>query len=164
MVHYKSEMLSGRDFPPSLLSVNAPQLTSRKAHPSSQWLLPHVTGAIVALAYVLADYITGAFLTEQAVADLATHLLHIVLWTIVLFGCSSVFMSVMRASGAIYAPTVLGMSTILLVEIPAAYIFNNWIGIDGIWWAYALTFCIMLCMQSGYYTFIFSKRKIVKMI
>jgi len=88
----------------------------------------------------------------------------IVLWTIVLFGCSSVFMSVMRASGAIYAPTVLGMSTILLVEIPAAYIFNNWIGIDGIWWAYALTFCIMLCMQSGYYTFIFSKRKIVKMI
>ncbi|MBX8785624.1 MATE family efflux transporter, partial [Ochrobactrum sp. GRS2] len=79
-------------------------------------------------------------LTEQAVADLAAHLLHIVLWTIVLFGMSSVFMSSMRASGAIYAPTVLTMSAILLVEIPAAYLFNRWIGIDGIWWAYSLTF------------------------
>ncbi|WOC15723.1 MATE family efflux transporter [Pseudochrobactrum sp. MP213Fo] len=123
-----------------------------------------VTGATVGLAYLLAGMITSAFITEQAVADLAAHLLYIVLWTIVLFGMSSVFMSAMRASGAIYAPTVLTMSAILLVEIPAAYFFNIWIGIDGIWWAYALTFSTILCLQSGYYYLVFSKRKIVKLI
>lgn len=125
------------------------------------WL---VTGSCVALAYLLSGYITSAFLTEQSVADLAAHLLHIVLWTIVLFGMNSVFMSAMRASGAIYAPTALTMSAILLVEIPAAYTFNHWIGIDGIWWAYSLTFATMLCLQSGYYYFIFRKRKIVRLI
>lgn len=123
-----------------------------------------VTGATVALAYLLSGYITSAFLTDPAVAGLAAHLLHIVLWTIILFGLSSVFMNAMRASGAIYAPMALTMSAILLVEIPAAYFFNRWIGIDGIWWAYSLTFCIMLCLQSGYYYFVFKKRKIVKLI
>lgn len=123
-----------------------------------------VTGTCVLLAYLLSDRITSAFLTEQPVAELAAHLLHIILWTIVLFGMSSVFISTMRASGAIYAPTALTMSVILLVEIPAAYAFNHWIGIDGIWWAYSLTFCTMLCLQSGYYFFIFRKRRIVKMI
>lgn len=123
-----------------------------------------VTGATVGLAYLLAGSITAAFITEQAVAELAAHLLYIVLWTIVLFGMSSVFMSTMRASGAIYAPTALTMSALLLVEIPAAYLFNRWIGIDGIWWAYALTFATILCLQSGYYYFIFSKRKIVRLI
>ncbi|WP_439273774.1 MATE family efflux transporter [Pseudochrobactrum sp. HB0163] len=125
------------------------------------WL---VTGACVLLAYFFSDMISGAFLTEQAVAALAAHLLHIVLWTIVLFGMSSVFMSTMRASGAIYAPTILTMSAILLVEIPAAYILNHWIGIDGIWWAYSLTFTVMLCLQAGYYYLIFNRRKIVRMI
>lgn len=123
-----------------------------------------VTGATVALTYLLSGYITSAFLTDPEVAGLAAHLLHIVLWTIVLFGLSSVFMNAMRASGAIYAPMALTMSAILFVEIPAAYVFNRWIGIDGIWWAYSLTFCTMLCLQSGYYYFVFKKRKIVKMI
>jgi hypothetical protein len=95
-----------------------------------------VTGAFVVLAYAFAPVVVGLFIADAGVVALATRLLHIVVWSAVLLGIATILSGVMRASGTVLVPTALTVLAILCVEVPAAYLFNARIGLEGIWWSY----------------------------
>ena len=64
-----------------------------------------LTGALVTVAYLFSRAVIGFFITSAPVLELAQNLLHIMLWSSVVFGMASVLSGVMRASGAVLAPT-----------------------------------------------------------
>lgn len=119
-----------------------------------------ITGAGVIVVYLLSGPIVSMFITDPVVVELTRHLLHIVLWSMVIFGFAVVFSSMMRSSGTVLAPTTFAILAILLVEVPVAWFLSRAIGIDGVWWAYPAAFIAMFLMQGGYYTFVWRKRSI----
>lgn len=123
-----------------------------------------ITGGGVLLVYLLSGPIVTMFIADPAVMAMTQHLLHIVLWSVVMFGFAVVFSSMMRSSGTVLAPTFIGILAILAVEVPTAWYLSRSIGIDGIWWAYPAAFCAMFIMQGSYYTFVWRKRSIRAMV
>ncbi len=123
-----------------------------------------LTGTLAVLGYALSRIIMGFFITSPPVIDLAQRSLHIVLWSSVVFGMSGVFSGVMRASGTVFAPTALSISAIALIEVPSAQILSRMIGLDGVWFAYPITFCAMLTLQASFYLLIWRKRPIERLV
>ena len=124
-----------------------------------------ITGALVVVAYIFSQYLVALFITSPEVMEITETLLHIVLWSTVLFGFASVFSGMMRASGDVFMPMVLSLGTILIVETPLAlYLSTTSLGLSGIWWAYATSFTTMLILQSGYYWFFWKHKPIKKLI
>jgi putative MATE family efflux protein len=123
-----------------------------------------ITGALVLLGYVLSRHLMALFITEEPVLEVAQHLLHIMLWSSLVFGCASVLSGVMRASGAVLVPTAISIFCILAIEVPAAWILSHARGLDGVWLAYPITFTAMLVLQALYYKLVWKKRKIVRMV
>ena len=124
-----------------------------------------ITGALVVVAYIFSQYLVALFITSPEVMEITETLLHIVLWSTVLFGFASVFSGMMRASGDVFMPMVLSLGTILIVETPLAlYLSTTSLGLSGIWWAYATSFTTMLILQAGYYWFFWKNKPIKKLI
>ena len=119
-----------------------------------------ITGAGVITVYLLSHQIVAMFITDPPVIDQTQHLLHIVLWSTVVFGMAVVFSGMMRSSGTVLAPTAIGIFSILAVEVPVAWWLNKTIGIDGVWIGYPAAFTAMFILQASYYTFVWRKRSI----
>jgi Na+-driven multidrug efflux pump len=123
-----------------------------------------ITGSLLLVCYVFARPLIGLFTQSPEAAAIALRLLHIVLWSTLLFGASAVVSGVMRSSGAVLVPTVLSISAILLVEVPVAWFLSARIGIDGVWMAWPVTFLTMLLLQSTYYRLFWRKRRIQRLV
>ncbi|MEO8314424.1 MAG: MATE family efflux transporter [Pseudomonadota bacterium] len=123
-----------------------------------------VTGTLLLLCYLFAHPLIGLFTQSPEATEIALDLLHIVLWSVLLFGASAVTSGVMRSSGTVIVPTLLSISAILLVEIPAAWILSHRYGINGVWMAYPITFITMLILQVGFYRLYWRKQPVVKLI
>jgi len=123
-----------------------------------------LTGGLAVLGYLLSRTLMGFFITEAAVLELAQGLLHIVLWSTVLFGMATVFSGAMRASGTVWAPLVISSIAILAVEVPSAIFLSRRIGIEGIWAAYPIAFCTMFLLQMSYYLLVWRKRAVARLI
>ncbi len=124
-----------------------------------------VTGSFVIIAYIFSQNLVTLFITSPEVVDLTETLLHIVLWSTVLFGFGGVFGGMMRASGDVFIPMLLSLGTILIVELPLAlYLSSTPLGLSGIWWAYAASFTTMLIVQASYYWFFWKNKPIKKLI
>jgi putative MATE family efflux protein len=119
-----------------------------------------ITGAGVLAVYLLSGPIVAMFITDPPVVELTKHLLHIVLWSTVVFGMAVVFSSMMRSSGTVLAPTSIAIFAIVAVEVPVAMFLSGAIGIDGVWWAYPSAFCAMFVLQSSFYFLVWRKRSI----
>ncbi len=123
-----------------------------------------LTGGLVALGYLFSGALMGFFITDAAVLELSQRLLHIVLWSSILFGMSTVFSGAMRASGTVWLPLLLSSFAIAAIEIPSAFILSRHVGLDGIWIAYPITFGAMLILQMSYYMLVWRKRRIERLI
>ncbi|MEO6079745.1 MAG: MATE family efflux transporter [Steroidobacteraceae bacterium] len=123
-----------------------------------------ITGALLLLCYLFARPLIGLFTQNPAATKIALDLLHIVLWSALIFGCAAVISGVMRSSGTVLIPTVLSIGAILLVEVPAAWILSHRIGINGVWAAYPITFVTMLILQVSFYRLYWRKQPIRKLI
>lgn len=123
-----------------------------------------LTGGLVALIYLFSRIILGFFITDAAVLDLAQRLLHIVLWSSVLFGMATVVSGMMRASGTVFAPMALSILAIAAVEVPSAVILSRSIGVEGIWVAYPITFAAMFILQMSYYMLVWRRRTVQRLI
>ena len=119
-----------------------------------------ITGMGVLVVYLLSGAIVSMFITDAPVMELTQHLLHIVLWSTVVFGMAVVFSSMMRSSGTVLAPTAIGIFAIIAVEVPVAVYLSGAIGIDGVWWAYPAAFSAMFVLQGSFYTFVWRKKAI----
>lgn len=123
-----------------------------------------VTGSLVVLGYLLSRHLIGVFIISPPVVDLAQNLLHIMLWSSVVYGCAAVVSGVMRASGAVLVPTCISIFCIVGIEVPVAYALADRFGIEGVWMAYPITFIAMLVLQSTYYRLVWKKRKIERLV
>ena len=123
-----------------------------------------ITGGLVALAYLFSKYLIALFITDPTVVVLGQQLLFIVLWSILFFGASAIFASIMRASGTVTLPMLINIAAILLIEVPCAYLFSRWWGLQGIWYAYALAFVILCIMQGLYYQLVWKKKTIKALV
>lgn len=122
-----------------------------------------ITGTLVTLAYLFSKYLMALFITDAAVVVLGQQLLFIVLWSIIFFGASAIFASIMRASGTVTVPMLINIFSIALIEVPCAYYFSHKWGLQGIWYAYALAFFCLCIFQGLYYQFVW-KKKAVKIL
>jgi putative MATE family efflux protein len=122
------------------------------------WLNVGITGLLVVMALLFSRAVIGWFTTSTEVMNLAQSLLHISLWSSVIFGMASVFSGVMRSSGTVLAPTAISIFAIAAVEVPVAWVLSRHIGTDGIWAAYPATFLAMFVMQGLYYAFVWRRR------
>lgn len=68
------------------------------------WLNVAISGLLVVVALLFSRAVVGLFTRSAAVIDLTQSLLHISLWSSVVFGMASVFAGVMRASGTVSCP------------------------------------------------------------
>ena len=123
-----------------------------------------ITGALVLVGYLYSRKLMALFITSVPVIELAQSLLHIMLWSIVVFGAASVVSGVMRASGAVLGPMSIAVFCIAAVEVPAAYMLSRHIGLEGVWWSYPIAFTAMLAMQSAFYRLVWRKSKIERLV
>ena len=123
-----------------------------------------LTGGLVALAYLFSRAIMGFFIIDAAVLDLAQGLLHIVLWSSVLFGMATVFSGAMRASGTVLMPLLISIFAIAAIEVPSAIVLSRSIGIKGVWAAHPITFGAMFILQMSYYMLVWRKRAVRRLI
>ena len=123
-----------------------------------------LTGGLVTLAYLLSRIIMGFFIVDPDVLELAQRLLHIVLWSSVLFGMALVFSGAMRSSGTVWAPLSIQIFAIAGIEVPSAILLGRALGIDGIWTAYPIAFSSMFLLQMSYYLLVWRKRAIHRLI
>jgi len=123
-----------------------------------------ITGALILLAYLFSEHIVRLFLTDSHVVEMTQTLLHIVLWSVLLFGASVVLTGIMRASGTVLVPMIISLATILGVELPGAILFSHYYGLNGIWMGYALSFTTMLVLQAAYYWFFWRRKRVVALI
>lgn len=119
-----------------------------------------MTGGFVLLAYLFSEHLVRLFITSEEVVAMTETLLHIVLWSVVMSGFAGVFSAVMRASGDVWIPMSLSILAIVGVEVPAALILSNVMGLNGIWVAYCLSFCAVLALQAAYYFLFWRKKEI----
>ena len=123
-----------------------------------------ITGGLVALAYLFSKYLMALFITDPEVVALGQQLLFIVLWSIIFFGASSIFASIMRASGTVTVPMLINIVVILAIEVPCAYLFSQWWGLKGVWYAYALAFVYLCVLQGLYYQLVWKKKTVTALI
>ncbi len=123
-----------------------------------------LTGSLVIVAYLFSRRLVGLFITSAPVVELAQSLLHIMLWSSVVFGFASVLSGVMRASGSVLVPTGISIFCIVAIEVPSAYALSHHFGLDGVWMAYPIAFCSMLLLQTSYYRLVWRHRKIERLV
>jgi putative MATE family efflux protein len=123
-----------------------------------------LTGSLVALGYTFSRQLLGLFITSPAVVELAQSLLHIMLWSSVVYGFAQVLGGVMRASGAVWVPTAISILCIAAVEVPSAYVLSAQFGIHGVWMAYPIAFTATFALQAGYYLLFWRHTKIKRLV
>lgn len=128
------------------------------------WLNAVLTGALVLLGYALSHKLMGLFLTQPEVRAQAEHLLHIMLWSILVFGFQAVVGGLMRASGVVLVPMAISVFCILAIQLPAAYVLDMQMGLPGVWVAFPVAYVAMLAMQTAYYRLVWRHRKIERLV
>lgn len=123
-----------------------------------------LTGGLIALAYLLSRPLIGLFIKSPEVTEMALTLLHIILWSTVIFGLAGVTAAVMRASGEVLVPTGIAIFSIAVIQVPLSWWLSLKMGINGVWVAYPIAFTAMFALQAAYYRFVWMRKEIVRLI
>jgi len=123
-----------------------------------------ITGALIVITYIFSRPILRLFITSPEVVDIAQDLVRLTLWSYLVYGLVAVISGVMRASGAVFWPTVLSIGAIWLIQVPASYLLSHRIGLDGVWIAYPIAFFAMLALQGAYYRLVWQKQTHARLI
>lgn len=128
------------------------------------WLNLAITGSLVLAGYGLSHHLLGLFLTQPEVRVQAEQLLHIMLWSLLVFGFQAVVGGVMRASGVVLVPMAISLFCILGVQLPVAWVLDARMGLAGIWIAFPVAYLCMLVLQTGYYQGVWRHRRIRRLV
>lgn len=128
------------------------------------WLNASITGALVLLGYALSHQFLGLFLTDDAVRQQAAHLLHIMLWSLLVFGFQALVGAVMRASGVVLVPMAITIGCILVVQLGVAWVLDARLGLEGIWLAFPVAYLAMLALQTAYYNGVWRHKEIRRLV
>jgi putative MATE family efflux protein len=113
-----------------------------------------LTTSLVVLIEILNTRALGLFLPPGSAAlSIAVHLNRIGAWSFVFFGISLVLFGVVRANGAVVAPLLILMFTLLGIRFPLALsLLDRWKA-DAIWWSFPISSLIAVLLAMAYYKF-----------
>ncbi|ERO60694.1 MATE family efflux transporter [Pseudomonas piscis] len=123
-----------------------------------------LTGALVLLGYLVSHWLLGLFIIDPAALVQAGHLLHIMLWSLLVFGFQAVVGGIMRASGTVLMPVAISIFCILGVQLPAAYLLDAQFGLQGVWMAFPVAYLAMLVLQVSYFKLVWRHKQIQRLI
>ena len=123
-----------------------------------------LTGFLIVLGYVLSHWLLGLFITDVDARVRAEHLLHIMLWSVLVFGFQAVIGGIMRASGVVLVPMGITIFCVLCIELPVAYALNAHFGLEGVWMAFPVTYIAMLGLQTAYYRLVWRHKQIQRLV
>ena len=123
-----------------------------------------LTGALVVLGYGLSHWLLGLFITDVEARVRAEHLLHIMLWSVLVFGFQAVIGGIMRASGVVLVPMGITIFCVLCIELPVAYALDAHFGLQGVWMAFPVTYIAMLVLQTAYYRLVWRHKQIQRLV
>lgn len=153
-----NQLMSWVQLPAMSLGITATILAAHAVGAGRTALLPAIArtgvllglatlGMVVVLVVVLAPGLTGLILAATEVRELAASQLRTVVWGVLAMGVSAVLVGVMRGSGTVWRPALLGMMAVVLVELPLAMWLQARHGLAGLWWAWPLGLAAVLVMQ-----------------
>ncbi|QZD69165.1 MATE family efflux transporter [Pseudomonas sp. 3-2] len=128
------------------------------------WINVCLTGGLILAGYLLSHWLLGLFLTEDSTRAMAEHLLHIMLWSLLIFGFQAIIGGIMRASGTVLVPVGVAIICVLGVQLPAAYWLDGQFGLQGVWMAFPIAYLGMLVLQTLYYKRIWQHQKIERLV
>ncbi|RAL26033.1 MATE family efflux transporter [Thermoflavimicrobium daqui] len=120
---------------------------------SAVWMNYLMGGLLVTLIYIFSRPILSLFLVGTNTLDLAQSMLFLVVWAYLIFGHSTILAGMMRASGTVLWPTLIGIVSIWCVQVPLAYFLSHSVGLKGILYAYPIAFTVSVLSQYMYYHF-----------
>jgi putative MATE family efflux protein len=123
-----------------------------------------LTGGLALLVYGFAGPIVSLFITDAAVVALAAGLLHITVWSSLIFGLASVFSGVMRAAGTVLVPTIISLSCLACLLFPLGWGLSRIYGLPGIWMSYPATYLVALVLQCAFFYLVWKKKPIRKLV
>jgi putative MATE family efflux protein len=113
-----------------------------------------LTGSIVLLIETFDLALLGLFLPSDSTAlHIAMHLNRIGAWSFVFFGVSIVLFGVVRANGAVMAPLLILVFSLLGVRFPLALVLRDRWHADAIWWSFPLSSFVAVLLAIAYYKF-----------
>ncbi|WP_426235479.1 MATE family efflux transporter [Pseudomonas sp. TWP3-2] len=128
------------------------------------WINVCLTGGLIVLGYLLSHWLLGLFLTEDSTRVMAEHLLHIMLWSLLVFGFQAIIGGIMRASGTVLVPMAIAIVCVVGVQLPAAYWLDGHFGLQGVWMAFPVAYLGMLVLQTLYYKVVWQHQKIQRLV
>ncbi|MGG7555990.1 MATE family efflux transporter [Pseudomonas sp. ES3] len=123
-----------------------------------------LTGGLVLLGYLLSHWLLGLFLTADSTRAMAEHLLHIMLWSLLVFGFQAIVGGIMRASGTVLVPVAVSIVCVVGVQLPVAYLLDARFGLPGVWMAFPVAYLGMLMLQTLYYKMVWQHQKIERLV
>ncbi|SFI96136.1 putative efflux protein, MATE family [Thermoflavimicrobium dichotomicum] len=118
---------------------------------SAVWMNYIMGGILVMIVYLFSHSLLSLFLAEKATLEVAQKMLFLVLWAYLIFGNSIILAGMMRSSGTVFWPTLIGILSIWCVQVPLAYFLSHVIGLEGILAAYPIAFTCSALAQYTYY-------------
>jgi putative MATE family efflux protein len=113
-----------------------------------------LTGAMVLVVTVIDRDAFSIFLGGDGPAvDIARHIHLIASWSFILFGVGFVLSSVVRSTGAVFAPLIIMFVAMWLVRLPFAAVMSRVWGADAIWWSFPLGSGMAAFLLYSYYRF-----------
>jgi Na+-driven multidrug efflux pump len=95
---------------------------------------------------------------------MAEHLLHIMLWSLLVFGFQAIVGGIMRASGTVLVPVAVSIVCVVGVQLPVAYLLDTRFGLPGVWMAFPVAYLGMLMLQTLYYKMVWQHQKIERLV
>lgn len=111
-----------------------------------------LTGALVALLYLVDPFIAALFLPGQPdAAAIAEHINGIAGWSFILFGVTFVLFGVVRATGAVTPPLIILLISLIGARLGFAALLEPTWGADAIWWSFPASMAVSAALALAYY-------------
>jgi putative MATE family efflux protein len=113
-----------------------------------------LTGLIVLTIEILDHQAPALFLPADSHAlHIASHIIHIAVWSTVFLSILLVLLGAMSATGAVMAPLLIQTVAFLLVRFPVAEALLHSSHPDAIWWSFPVSSAIGLVLAVLYYKY-----------
>jgi len=113
-----------------------------------------LTGSVIVLIELLDKHALVMFLQPGSAAlDIGSHINHLATWSFVFFGVSMVLFGVVRATGAVMAPLLILVLTLLGIRFPIAWMLQGQMHADAIWWSFGVSSALAAVLAMVYYKY-----------
>jgi putative MATE family efflux protein len=111
-----------------------------------------MTAILVAVITLFARPILGLFIqADSAALPIAVHINWVIGWSYILMGISVVVTFAVRANGAVIAPLLILILSMVVVRFSIGFGLYDHFGADAIWWAFNIAAIVSAIVSVGYY-------------